>query len=210
MKYCTQCGSQQSDDAIYCSNCGARMDGFEVQRKDRSKRKKLLKWVLSVSLGIIVIAVTVILSIHGLQNVEMEDRLTVGLEQKITSEMVAGEELPIFWMYSNAIREAIEFDIVSCNEKKKEASVKFTYVDAISLADCYAGTLENPELFYQYCVREISAESAPQKTETIRITYSEYENEDELYCIIEDSPELVNVLTGGTYSEYVKILEEVG
>lgn len=62
MKYCTQCGAEQDDQAIYCSSCGEKFVSKDYMINHKTSKKnghKNLRWI-GIGLGITLIVCTVL------------------------------------------------------------------------------------------------------------------------------------------------------
>ena len=129
---------------------------------------------------------------------EMENIIT----KVIHNETITGEELPMSQQYANAILNAISYEIIESDEFGK-AVVKFTYIDAMKMADTY-GTVSNSDDFYAFCIQQIQNNVAPLVEATIEV---EYRAAADGSVEIVDSIAFADVLTGGAASEFLKLLE---
>lgn len=164
------------------------------------------KKIVGMFVAIFAIIVVSIVSIQVFSKREAIKVIDVAIGEKIAAEKIEGTALPTSIQYTNAIVDAIEYQIISVNEENNTALVSFTYVDAIGLADKYGESVENIEGFYTYCVDTISCGEAPFITKEIEVQYDVDESRKENKCLIRNSPDLADALTGGTYSAYIQLL----
>lgn len=132
-----------------------------------------------------------------------DQRLEYAIESVIDSEIVQGDDVPPYLAYMNAVRLAVSYDIQS-NDKKGTAVVSFTYVDVMGLAQSVLPANEEVDAFYQKAIDQIQSGSAPMKSETIEVTY--HVGEEKEY-ILDVTPALANVLTGGAFEVIQGLVE---
>ncbi len=125
------------------------------------------------------------------------------LYAKISDEIIPGDNLPLTYQYSNAILNAIKFEVLEINEPTNTITVRFTYVDAISLADSYTGSLEQ-DVYYNYCIDRIISGTAPTCTEAIEVHYIVSMSNGSENISIQDNIDLADVMTGGIASIYME------
>ena len=134
-----------------------------------------------------------------------ENAYEAAIADKIASEMIQGEELPLVYQYNNTVLGAIDFQLLDADKSTDTATVRFTYVDVLSLADKYVGSMNDPSLFYTHCIGQIASGSAPTLTKTITVSFAVFEYGEVKKLIALDSVDFANVLTGGVASEYAKL-----
>lgn len=152
---------------------------------------------------IIVVAIIVGLALYFGYAWKMERDVSQAIQEKIDSELVPGENMPLGASYTNAVYSAITFEVQHSDGKK--AQVAFTYPDVIALADQNETDKQEADAFYQHCIDTIHAGEYPQKDKTISV---EYEKDKNGKIKIQASPELADVLTGGAYSVYARMIAE--
>ena len=130
-------------------------------------------------------------------------RLEAAIESVVDSEIVQGEDVPPYLAYTNAVRTAVSYDIQS-NDKKGTAVVAFTYVDVMALAQNISPANEDLDGFYQKAIDQIQSGSAPMESETIEVTYQVGEEKE---YILDVTPALANVLTGGAFEVIQGLVE---
>lgn len=167
------------------------------------RSKKHRKWPIILILILAVVAVGFIVGSSFVHKASFED----ALEEKVTSDIIRGEDVPAHIEYSNAVYESISFNVRTNDYKSGMAEVEFTYVDVLALADGSEAEIESQESFYTYCVEQINSGVAPTNTEVIQVSYAILEEDGGKRYVIEDTPELANVLTGGAFSVFQSMLE---
>ena len=125
------------------------------------------------------------------------------LQTMIDSELVKGDDLPGYLLYSNAILQDIKFVVKKIDQESKSAVVEFSYVDAMKLADSYSGPLSDAEQYYNYCVNEIMNDRAHRVEKEVTFSYCVAESD----CLIETNQDYLDVISGGAYSAYLEMLE---
>ena len=167
--------------------------------------KKIIVALLS-TVSVAVIVFTVVMGVQYFKNSGLEENINKAIAEKIKSEKIPGEALPYSIQYSNTVLGAVHYEVMSCNQRNKTAVVSFSYIDAIALADQYEGPVENIDEFYIYCVDSIVNETAPVIAKEVEIHFDLKEENGQTTYIIQSSPELADVLTGGTFSEYLRLI----
>jgi len=157
--------------------------------------------------GLAVIAVVIccilVVGVKLYGDMQGDQRLEAAIESVVDSEIVQGEDVPPYLAYMNAVRSAVSYDIQS-NDKKGTAVVSFTYVDVMGLAQSVSPEGEELDGFYQNAIEQIQSGSAPMKSETIEVTY--HVGEEKEY-ILDVTPALANVLTGGAFEVIQGLVE---
>lgn len=99
--YCTKCGTELPNDALFCRNCGQALTGGNT-RKNRETNPKLI-WIFTVVLSLVVIAAAALLIGKSFQR-------ELGNEQTTNARMIRflcqkGNEQPYFCVpgYSGTI-----------------------------------------------------------------------------------------------------------
>lgn len=169
------------------------------------RRKKIIIALL-VAVGATAILCGITIGVQYFGRSGLEANIGKAIEKKIQSEEIPGEALPYSIQYSNAVLGAIQYQIISCDQRNKTATVSFNYVDAIALADQYGEIVCDADEFYIFCVNSITNKTAPFETKEIEIQYYVVEENGQAFYVIENSPELADVLTGGTFSEYLQLI----
>lgn len=172
----------------------------ETENRDPTVTFVWKKWMTIVAS---VVAVIIAVSSFGLS--PRENAYEIAVSNKILSEMIQGEELPLAYQYNNAVLNAIDFQLLDTDKSTDTATVRFTYVDVLSLADKYVGNMNDPSLFYKHCIDQIISGSAPTLTRTISVPFAVFESGEAKQLIALDSVDFADVLTGGVASEYVKL-----
>lgn len=158
------------------------------------------KWIVIAASAVAVITV---LLLFGLST--REKAYEVAIAEKIASEMIQGEKLPLAYQYNNAVLNAIGFRILDTDKSTNTAMVKFSYIDILSLADTYVGSMSDSSLFYTHCIDQIESGKAPTLTKTITVSFAVFESGEVEKLIALDSVDFADVLTGGVASAYVKL-----
>lgn len=169
------------------------------------QRKKSIVALLS-AVSVVVIILVIIVGVQYFKSFGLKEEINKAIGEKIKSEEIPGEALPYSIQYSNAVLGAIRYEVMSCDPKNKTAIISFSYVDAIALADQYGESLENIDEFYTYCVDSIMSKTAPVIAKEVEVQFSLTEKNGQTTYVIQSSPELADVLTGGTFSEYLKLI----
>ena len=178
------------------------MEGWKMQNK-----KIMLIFFLVLSITIIILGI--VMGTRYFDELNEEQNIDNAIAEKIKNEEIQGDMLPSSIQYSNAVIKAVEYKIISCNKKDKTAVVSFTYINAIKLAEQYQKPINceaDIDDFYMFCVNSIESRTAPFVTKEIEIRYSLEDQNGQTICAIQNSAELADVLTGGTFSEYLKII----
>lgn len=202
---CWKCKQEMPDGLRYCGNCGVRMNRT-LYALEWLFSKKGLPVLLGV-LAVVIVAAGMLLWTN--REPEKHSALEAAITEKIQNEIVPGEDVPIAYAYSNAVLEAITFTVEKDNVKEGIATVTFTYVDTIAMADSYGTRQIDPAVYYQECIDAILGGTAPTVTETIEITYTVLVTEGSEEYAIEDSLALADVMTGGAASAYLELIGEV-
>ena len=168
------------------------------------KKKKIVAFLSAVSIAIIVLII--IVGVQYFKSLGLKEEINKAIGEKIKSEEIPGEALPHSIQYSNAVLGAIHYEVMSCDQKNETAVISFSYVDAIALADQYGESVENIDEFYIYCVDSIMSKTAPVITKEVQVQFALTEEIAQRTYVIQSSPELADVLTGGTFSEYLKLI----
>lgn len=221
---CPNCKAKISEHSKFCIYCGTEMileqekteqsldnDDSLVQRKSVKSHKPINKKILII-VSLIIILLILILIFGGMLS-SKKSLFIEGLEQKINAEkrvenISPDSEVPLSLQYTNVIANAVDFTLIDINYVDNQALVSFSYVDVMNLADEFDDSDVDAESFYKYCLREVEGGNAIRKTEEIMLSFVISKENGEKVCIIENTPELANVLTGGIYKELMNLLEE--
>ena len=127
----------------------------------------------------------------------LENALESALKDRIQSELVAGEDLPLFIQYRNAVYESIRFHVDKVDEQKKTASVTFSYVSVADLIEEYSGQAKDAESFYRRCIDAVRSGSAKQTEEVVEMEYSGSASTPRII----DNASFLNILSGGSLKD---------
>lgn len=167
------------------------------------KTRIAFAWKKWIAISASTVAVITALLLFGLS--PREKAYEVAIADKIASEMIQGEKLPLAYQYNNAVLDAIGFRILDTDKSANTAIVKFSYIDVLSLADKYVGSMSDSSLFYTHCIDQIESGKAPTLTKTITVSFAVFESGEVEKLIALDSVDFADVLTGGVASAYVKL-----
>ncbi len=129
------------------------------------------------------------------------------LERRVHADRVFFSELPPEYQYSNAILEALEYEVKDTKPGRNIADVYFRYVDVLALADRLGNSDLNMDEYYAYCTDAISGGNAPMAEKTIRISFEQQTVNGKKQPGVVDSFELLDVLSGGTVSHFMEMTE---
>lgn len=161
------------------------------------------RW-MSVAVCCTVLIVVLVVLLTNITSRESNGYETA-IEEKINGAIIQGMDLPLSYQFNNAVLMAIEFELLEYNQNLNAATVNFSYVNVLALADTYSESLNDADAFYEYCVDKITNGTAPMLNKTIPVTYTETKDEGITHYIVIDSLELADVMTGGVASEYIKL-----
>ncbi len=165
----------------------------------KSRRKIVIAGAVFATIAIVVIAIIAFYP--------TAPDYSGAITRRIENETVSISDPPLEYQYSNAILQAIRYNIVSSDRKNNTATVQFRYVDVMALADELGNKAIGQDEYYSYCIEAIRRETAPFATTAIQIRFEEREiNGVRQLCVV-DSFELADVLSGGTVSAYMSIEE---
>lgn len=133
-----------------------------------------------------------------------KELLYQAISEKIDIEIKKSPNLPMDIQYTNAVYSTIEFKILSYT--KETANIQFTYVNVVALADLYPSEITDIDKFYKYCIEKIESEAVEKETKVIEVSYISVNENGNKKFLVEDTPELADVLTGGAYSEYQRLV----
>ena len=152
-------------------------------------------------------AVLIVLFIVTLTNITSgkSNIYETAIEKKINGAVIQGVDLPLSYQYNNAVLKAIEFELLEFDKSVNSATVNFSYVDVLALADTYTESLNDVDAFYRHCIDRITNGMAPMLSKTISVRYIESKYEGPSRCIVIDSLELADIMTGGVASAYIKL-----
>lgn len=125
--FCVKCGTQLSDDAIFCTNCGERVSGIETpkQRPVRANTKKLAL-PLGISAGIIAIVVLIVSLTFG-----------GGYKRTLKNYYKAYENNDAELMYNSVVAQYwIDYTEKSFGRSYAMESIKEDIEDKIDYWDC--------------------------------------------------------------------------
>ncbi|MBE6587470.1 MAG: hypothetical protein E7647_03535 [Ruminococcaceae bacterium] len=177
-------------------------------KKSKKFRKKMPPIVfIAAILGILLTAIIAVIVIGNIPPEDEENPFSRSIEQKIESERAVGVNTDYSYQYQNAVLDAIEYDILKYDEDKLCATVRFTYVDVLKLAEGYEEDIDDVNDFYRYCIESIESDDAPSITKKINVDFYEINGDEGRVLMVEDSVEMADVLTGGFASVYNEIIE---
>ena len=131
---------------------------------------------------------------------EQVNTLEDAILEELQTDVVPGDDLPLSINYSNAIYKSISATIISQDDKTGQATVKFKYIDVLSLADGYKGDIENIDSFYEHCLQAISSGAAATLTETVTVSYTVLITDNVMTYVVEEIENEANILSGGALS----------
>ena len=203
---CPNCKADISEKSKFCIYCGTKIEKAQDEITKKRFNKKTV--IITVAAGLVLM---ILVACWWLIS-SKESLLIEALEQKINAEKVieyveADSNVPMSLQYKNAVASSVEFTVKEIEYFNNQAVVSFSYTDIMSLAEDYGDSDHGPDAFYQYCIRKIEDGEA-KKTEEIRLSFVMEKVDGDKICIIENTPELTNVLTGGIYKELLDLLEE--
>lgn len=133
--------------------------------------------------------------------------LEAAIDRRIEGEKNLGENLPLSMQYSNAVLDALEYQVLSEDRESGTATVSFTYVDVMKLGEECGTDIADADLFYTQCMEKIEQGTAPSVTKEIQLQYTTQEATDgESVYVIQSSPELADALSGGVFSVYRELI----
>ena len=112
------------------------------------------------------------------------------LQQRIDSALTAGEELPLYIRYRNSVLSRVQYRVLSVNARRHSMQVEFRYPDAVEVMKRAADGAGSAEEYYQRFLQELEQGNAPEKTETLTLSYTADGK-------LEDSEAFLNVISGG-------------
>ena len=177
----------------------------QAETEETENRNPTVTFVWKKWMTVAASVVAVIIAVLLFDLSPSENAYEIAISEKITSEMIQGKELPLAYQYNNAVLNAIDFQLLDTDKSMNIATVRFTYVDVLSLADRYVGNMDDPGLFYTDCIDQIMSGSAPTSTKTISVSFAVFESGGPKKLVVLDSADLADVLTGGVASEYAKL-----
>ncbi len=194
----------QSISDIDHNECETNVSNYQSKKVNKKAlmygRKLRNKWT-AISIGVASVIVFILIFVIS----PRENAYETAIADKIASEMIRGDELPLAYQYNNVVLDAIDFQVQDTDKSEDTATVRFTYVDVLSLADMFVGSMNDPSLFYTHCIDQIVSGSAPTITRTISVSFEEFESGEVKKLRAVDSIDLADVLTGGVASEYAKL-----
>ena len=131
------------------------------------------------------------------------------ISDRITDEVVYGENLPLEHQYSNAILETIVYRIESKNIINNTATVNFRYVDVIALADSIGNRAVDWDTYYKLCIEAMRSGTAPLAQKTIKLNFEERGTGKSRKLCVVDSYELSDIISGGTVSAFADAVGEI-
>ncbi len=147
--------------------------------------------------GFVYLLVLLLLLFSACSTPSLENTLESALKDRIQSEIVAGDDVPLFIQYRNAVYESIHFHVEKVDEQKKTASVTFTYVSVADLIEEYSAQAKDAEEFYRRCIDAVSNGSVKQTEEVVNIEYSESASDPMMI----DNAAFLNILSGGSIKD---------
>lgn len=158
-----------------------------------------------ITVVVILAVAAVVAVVYGVLTSKKQDDLKNAFAEKITQDIVQGEDLPNDIQYENKVLEHTSFEMLSVNANEHTITVSITYPDCLKIADGYTGSADSTQEFYEYAISVLDGDQRPSLTEEIEVSYQE---EDDGTITFEDSEALTNALTGGTYSLLVQMMED--
>lgn len=134
------------------------------------------------------------------------DALSAAISAYIEDEQVLGDSLPLMVRYNNALLDSVTFRILDYDIAERNATVKFTYVDALKLADSFKDPDISQDDYYAQSIDRIQSGDCAMVSQSITILFEETVDG----YVIQTSDDLVNVLSGGVLYYYLELLEDAG
>ena len=175
-------------------------DRTNESRKIVKSRKPIVVAGIAVALVVIVVLAIIVIK-------PASQDYSAAISRRIENEIVSIPDPPLEYEYSNAILRAISYKVVSQNKSANTAIVQFKYVDVMAMADTLGNRAIDRNDYYNYCIEAIKSGTAPYATNTITVAFEMREiNGVNQLCVI-DSFDLADILSGGTVSAYLRIME---
>ncbi len=229
--FCTSCGAQFRYPAESAgtgtattqqhSTTAAKMQYYmqaqkysAINTRKKAQAKSANKRCIAIILASVVCALTllyigVLIFSDGFRSLFPSQKANIyekAISDRINSEMYLGDDLPLSYQFCNAVVQAIEFEILDTDKANRTMHVRFTYIDVLELAECYDDDSPSQDEYYKFCLNSIVGDDAPTVTETVSLTFTLSESDGDVIIILDDCIEFADVLTGGTASEYLKLL----
>lgn len=160
---------------------------------------------LVITIVVVLAVAAIVATVYGVLLSKKQTDLETAFAEKITHEIVQGEDLPSDAQYMNKVLEHTSFEMLSVNSRDQMITVSISYPNCIEIADGYTGNNDSAQEFYEYAISVLDGDQRPSLTEEIEVSYQE---EDDGTITFEDSEALTNALTGGTYSLLVQMMED--
>lgn len=162
------------------------------------------KRIITVCAVFAVLAIAIIAVLALLPSAtEFED----AINRRIENDMVLISDLPLEYQYSNAILRSISYNIVKSDRNSNTAIVQFRFVNIMALADQLGNKAIDQDEYYKYCIDAINTGIAPFTSKTIQVRFVERQISGTRQLCVVDNLEFVDVLSGGTVSAFVAIME---
>lgn len=192
----------QNDYNMYPVMYPAETVPSAMPAKSPQRKKMILAACGVLALAVVAVGAVLILRSSG------SNDFGEAISRRIETEMATDTDLPLAYQYSNAILGSIRYSIVKSSRTGNTAQVKFRYPDIMALADSLGDTAITEDEYYQYCIDAISSGSAPFITKEIQVGFTEREvNGVNRLCVVDDLV-FADVLSGGTVSALVEMMEE--
>lgn len=218
---CPFCHRPTPSQLPRCVHCGEKIQASApaaVQPEPKKKNGKLFA-LIGAAAAVLILALVLIFTLPkktpepsptpDTSGVSAEaDASSVGVSlvrSYVREKRIGGENLPLYIQYRNAVLDALDCHVLSEDIDAKKAQLAFSYVDVVALSDSFPGEPASADEFYQFCIDTIASGSAPTQQAVVDANIVTDENGS---LRLEDSEELMNVLTGGAYAEMKRLAEE--
>ena len=89
------------------------------------RKKSIIALFSAVSVAVIVFAI--VMGVQYFTSLGLKEEINKAIGEKIKSEEIPGEALPYSIQYSNAVLDAVHYEVMSCDQRNKTAVVSFSY-----------------------------------------------------------------------------------
>lgn len=201
---CQKCGQLTTNEGVACPVCGGKLSEIISSPADSPKRNRLIGFA-SIGIFAILLVAVVLFCTLGKGSREPNGALEQAIQERINEELFI-DPMTEYENYNNIVVQSIQFNVVK-DVKNGKATVKFTYIDLLALADTFGDRELSMEEYYEECTSLIGSGTAPVSEKKIELSCSQLP--DGTYQI-EDTPDLMEVLSGGTYYYLMNLIQGGG